>query len=414
MKTTVRVLLFAAFILIFYQCEKSIPESEFDVTNQTIPFKASSQDIESLILNGYDSDIVLLNQNSYLLAKALLVMYADKDYNSLIKEIHSKYKLECIPFSLLFENSEFESTMNMTIDASLSNSLLKNTTGVSCAQQLYSTYTVHSNQQEPIINLINPDVADFSLPPIISPALEVEDDPDQGINDCIVAWFEDELGSIHEIIISEQEALNSKWPVYVLSTIDKKDESKIVAGLYKNEHLISNTSISAKKSTAAIDYFDTYEYQINYRYESTGNSEFCIVTYRVEDTGTGWDTHWIYNDNNDDSKKIADVDADDIGDELHKWEFFIDSYTPYDDNYIFFNTFERDWYSGPKNLGEIDYPSGGLTLYIYGRMGSSTNWYTNDPSSYDWNDDVDEDYINTNWAQWYENYKGKIRIWRID
>gem|GEM_PF-2948153 len=371
--------------------------------------------MEDLILNGYNSDMILLNRNSYLLAKSLLTMYEDNDYNSLIKEIYLQTKVQDIPFSKLFNDSEFKNAMNITINSMLSNSGLKNTGGVSNSQELYSTYMVGSNIQEPIILLINPDVADFNLPPIISAALEVNDDPKQGINDCVAAWFEDESGKVHEIIISEQEALKSKWPVFVLSTIDKKDESNIISGAYKNEDLFSNISgSSAKKGTASIDYFSTKEYQINYRYESTGNSEFCIVTYRVVDTGTGWDTHWVYNDNNDDSKKIDDIAKDEIGDLLSKWVFFIDSYTPYDDNYIFFNTFERDWYSGLKNLGQIYYPSGGSTLYIYGRMASSSDWYCNNPATYSWTDAVDEDYINYNWAQWYENYKGKIRVWRID
>lgn len=346
----------------------------------TIPFKISNHNFEELVSIGYNADMVLHNRNKYLLAKSLLDLYEDSNFNMLIDETYKEYEIECIPFSLLFQDESFMASMNSQIEMGFLNTSLKSAQSISSAQELYESYIVEGNKQEPIVHLINPDVADFNLPPIISPGLEVEDDPKQGINDCIVAWFEDSNGDITKIILSEEEALNSKWPVYVISTIDKVDEPEIIAGLFKNSHLnISGIeSGSGLIGTADVDYYNTREYMINHRYENSGRSEFQIITYYIEDEG--------------------------------------DDYNPHADHYVFFNTFERDWWEGLKNFGKIYYPYYGIEepLRISGKAGSSSNWYCNDPADYVWTNAVDFNYIVSHWALWYENSKGKIRLWRID
>lgn len=416
MKTIFKLVFLVLMPLICIQCEESTPFQVMEETTPNNPFKLSDHNLDELINNGYNSDMVLLDQNSFILAKSLLSLYEENDYNSFIKKTYDEYQINSIPFSILFKDEVFERSFNSKLSAILMNPTLKGTSSVSSSQELYSTFKIGSNDQEPTVHLINPRTADFSLPPIISPAIEVEDDSSQGINDCIVAWFEDDAGEIHQITIGEEEALNSKWPVLVLSSIDKKDETNIVAGVFKNEHLnLVDSRQNFQKGTAAIDRFCSCEYRLNERFENTGNCEFCVITYSVYDNGTGYVTENLYDDNNDHSKKIADVSFDDIGEDLTHWEFFCDNLTPYSDYDVFYNTFERDWYSSLKRIGEIQYPYySQSTLYIAARMKSSDNWYVNDPATYSFNDGVDLADIESSWAEFYESDNGHFKIWRVD
>ncbi len=413
MKQTIKLVFLVLLPLLFTQCEESTLPQALEESPIDIPFKLSDHNLDELINSGYNSDIVLLHQNSFLFAKSLVSLYEETDYNKFVKETYDEYNIRSLPFSLLFKNKEYESAFNTQLSSNLRNPMLKGTSNASSTQELYSTFSVESRDQEPTVHLINPEVADFNLPPIISPGLEVEDDSVRGIIDCIVAWYEDEFRDIHQIVISEEEALTSKWPVFVISTIDKKDETKIVNGLFKNEQL--NLGQGVKKGTAAINRFSSCEYRLNEQFESSGNCEFCIVTYKVEDTGYSYLTDNLYSDNRDDSKKIADVSFSNIGVDLTHWEDFCPNLTPYSDFYVFFNTFERDWQHSLKNIGTIYYPYYNQpTLWISGNMESSSNWYCNDPSSYTWSDRVDLADIESTWAEFYESDNGHLKIWRVD
>lgn len=416
MKQTIKLVFLVLLPLICTQCEESTLPQDLEETTMELPFKLSNHDLNELINSGYNSDIVLLHQNSFLFAKSLLSIYEECDYNKFIKDTYNEYKIRSLPFSLLFENKEYESAFNAQLSSNLMNPMLKGTSSVSSSQELYSTFSVESNAQEPTVHLINPEVADFNLPPIISAGLEVEDDLVKGIYDCITAWYQDESGKIHQIVISEEEALTSKWPVFVISSIDKKDETNIVAGLFKNEHLnLGQGTGGIQKGTLAIDRFSSYEYRLNEKFETFGNCEFCINTYRVYDDGTQYLTDNVYSVNSDDSKKIADVSFSDIGVDLTHWEYFCPNYTPYADYYVFFNTFERDWQHSLKNIGTILYPYyNQSTLYISGNMKSSSNWYCNDPASYSWSDRVDLADIESTWAEFYESDNGHLKVWRVD
>jgi hypothetical protein len=111
-------------------------------------------------------------------------------------------------------------------------------------------------------------------------------------------------------------------------------------------------------------------------------------------------------------KEIASVDKDDIGDQLDHWEQFCsDEVLPHSQNFAFWNTYERDWYSSDKSLGTAT--ANGTTIYLAGRRVYTSEWYGIDPNYIAWYP-VDFEYIYNSWAKWHENSKGNLRFWRVE
>lgn len=86
-------------------------------------------------------------------------------------------------------------------------------------------------------------------------------------------------------------------------------------------------------------------------------------------------------------------------------------YDPRADYRIFFNTFERDWYSSPKDLGEGN--AYGSTVFLEGKRKYSNEWYAFDP-----NNSVDKrlniNLIYSNWLRTFSNSKGYLKVWRVE
>lgn len=102
---------------------------------------------------------------------------------------------------------------------------------------------------------------------------------------------------------------------------------------------------------------------------------------------------------------------------MSAWKPLCSNLTPYGDNRVVFNTYERDWYASPKELGETTFFN--LPIYLSGKMYNSDNWYTYDPINP--LTAINLQYIYNNWLGVYAFdidpngvSKGQLRIWRVD
>ena len=68
-----------------------------------------------------------------------------------------------------------------------------------------------------ILYVYNYDVADLTETPIVSSGIEVEDNDELGIDDCIFSYYTDDAGITYDIILSEEEAKTSVNPVYIIT-----------------------------------------------------------------------------------------------------------------------------------------------------------------------------------------------------
>lgn len=80
-------------------------------------------------------------------------------------------------------------------------------------------------------------------------------------------------------------------------------------------------------------------------------------------------------------------------------------------NYIYWNSFERDWARTKKTLGTIVVYN--QPYYLYGNMHYESDWYAFDPNNLQ-NNRLNLVSLFNNGNQLFENNKGSIKIWRKD
>jgi hypothetical protein len=198
--------------------------------------------------------------------------------------------------------------------------------------------------------------------------------------------------------------MKTTHPVFII------DNAEVDITARKKSERIDFALSSRLKSTMTTTEYSTNEYKINYRYEDSGNSEFCITAALIDENGDAYNILWDGNVTM--WKEIASVNKDDIGDQLHHWEQFCSKEVlPYDQNFAFWNTYERDWYSSDKSLGTATV--NGTTIYLSGNRVYYSEWYGIDPNLIAWYP-VDFEYIYEHWAKWNENSKGNLRFWRVE
>lgn len=110
-------------------------------------------------------------------------------------------------------------------------------------------------------------------------------------------------------------------------------------------------------------------------------------------------------------KEIKKVDKDDINVMLYHWEQVCDNeVTPFSTNFVYWNTYERDWAKSDKTLG--DATKNGSTIHLSGKRKYTGDWFAFEPTDIKDNP-IDLNYIYYNWAKWHDSDNSKVKIWRI-
>lgn len=257
-----------------------------------------------------------------------------------------------------------------------------------------------------VINVPNFETALASNNILVSSGTEIEDDEENNIDDYIESeYFAND--NWHDVMIGELDVIGEIVPLFVVTVhseeidmdgatteliIGEEDEEKS-SSLYRN-YLINN-------------------FKIKYRYERAGKSEFYIIGYEAKDDGTGYSHIFDYvtssNASFSEKRSIESVKKRNIGKtrypsyKVFNKDYSSDSY--WNSEYVYFNTFERDWYASQKYLGNT--PNNVPTLY--GNMKYNNEWYTFNPAtSY-----TQRRYKKTGSSnQTFTNYKGHINIRR--
>jgi hypothetical protein len=384
-----------------FENHKLSPEINYGLDN--VPLLKTEDNIENLILNPNDKDDEKISGYLYELSLAIRELIKDSNFNKTVIEMA---KISGNKTANILELESYSPEYYNIINSRLQNKDLS----ISTISMGLTHRPLHSNPEfpetetiekyAPSIFIPNLEGLDESKQPIISPNVEVNCDNNKDLENTIIAWYYTKTGNLEEVLLSEETALNTTNPIFILDNASltyKKNTAEIHPPNYNLKGMTTTTE------------FHSNEFNINYRYESTGNSEFCIYALRVDPDST---IHWIYSSAG--WKEIASVDKDDIGEDLSQWSFHCDNYTPYNDNSVFWNTFERDWSRSQKLLGEIKEEDGYLSdVYFYGNMRYESDWYAWVPTTVGIHD-TDLSYIYSNWAIWYSSWKFDIRIWRCE
>ena len=271
-------------------------------------------------------------------------------------------------------------------------------------------------QYIPAIFAINAETADPMEIPIIGTGVMANEElPNMNdCEDCMIVWFFDEAtGQFVEGLLSEEMALRTSHPIFI---IDNADEA-LTERPKQNNDVIQEPFIKQGTSPEERFYLSSNEFKINIRYETTGKSEFCITGIHVTEDGTYGDISRSA-DYYKDYHLVSKVSKNDIGVQLNKWVDFCKPYCiaipdlyPMQYNYIYWNSFERDWARTKKPLGTIVVYN--QPYYLYGNMHYISDWYAFDPDNLQ-NNRLDIENIYYNGSQLFENNKGSIKIWRKD
>jgi hypothetical protein len=372
-----------------------------------IPIVKVEQDINYLMKNPFDDDDEKISKYLYLLSIAIRDLIMEPEFNKIIINMALNSENQTANLLELKKHApNYYSKLEKNLNSkglslvSISNDFTRKPTN----PNLNYPETAKIEKYYPAIFIPNLENLDATLQPIISPNVEVDCSKDESIEDNIIAWFYTKEGNMEEIIISEETSLKTKNPLFLLDNASNKVKKNKIDIVSPKPDLTANLKSTSSRS------YSSYEYSIEegYEYESwtSGKSEFCIEALRIDPEGV---VHWIYNSSW--WKMIAEVSHDDIGDTLYTWSHHADNWTPYANNYIFWNTFERDWNRSSKSLGSAT--KNGVTVYVDGRMRYDDNWYAWIPETLELHY-TRFDWINYDGFHWNNSWKSKFCIRLIE
>lgn len=212
---------------------------------------------------------------------------------------------------------------------------------------------------KPAIYVPNAENADLSKQPIVGVGFEVNTNLSgmEKYEDYIVAWYYDNEGNLHEILLSEETSMNTSNPVFIIIA-DIETEETISENI--SEIKLTKSAISTLSSQKIID-----EYKINYRYDKSNKSEYSYeIAYIYNNGGYSFGGY---------RTEIAEIHKDDIG------KVFTNDFEIWQINYISnlhsiaIVTYEYDWYASMKTV-ICPNPTTGYIIFEC-RMSKSDEYY---------------------------------------
>jgi len=363
------ILLLAVTFVTLQSCEKKaiVPESETGIVKNDVVNADKKADLLTSndinwILSNPDKEDMNVDKNLYYLGIALTEIVKTKSFIQDIENHVKKSQLQIYPFD------EFIAQKN-TVETIINNKLNNaNLSAISTEKENLNYVTISDNfhykgiSYKPVIFVPNLKHADFSLPLIISPGIEVKDLPEKGIENAVIAWKLNDENEWEEFLLTEDDAMKNSNPVLILSLSTEKqikDEKtkKMVCYDYYSESKGNNNQKSGNS-------YKTGNFKIMYNYERSGGSEFELSSMREFNNGS---VEYVYT-----NERIANVKRKNVGKDLSSNKTI--GYKASDCAYLIFNTFEFDWYTANKYLGRLN----GWNLN--GQMKYNNEWYAFNPS----------------------------------
>ena len=394
---TLIILLLSIVTLFFFACSKediSIDENQNLFSEKVNGFFKYQLDKDLLVINEEDQEDEAINWKLIEISEKLKPALLNSSVRNQIISLAKENEKEFVSLGKLIENIPEIRDLFKEVNSFNGDSF---------------SMTHQGTDYEAVINIPNIKIADFSLEPFISPGIEIEDNDDLGIRDNIFAWMLTDNIVFEEVVISEKRAMATKNPLFVVGPHPIEDADNI-----QNINDLPPVQQTQESSTAELRdpvAFHMNEYRINHRYEASGRSEFAMTAARIDPGGavTGLVLRKS-NGNYVSELKLHEVKKKNIGKNLSGWKHISIDYSPRNDYFIFFNTYERDWYHSSKNLGGGT--AYGTTVYLSGKRKYTSEYYAFSPY-YTNNQRMDLAVIYNTWLQVTSNSKGHINIWRV-
>lgn len=367
--------------------------SAITIDNQI--FSVNPIDVEQFVGNPNDIDDEKINRQLLEIAITAREYFRKNSQNEIIMNKSKFSSNKCFNLKELSSINSLKSASKeyLNLISAINKTDLKHKSNNSLKSGIIEEYV-------PAIHFVNLETADINKRPFICPGFEVKSELTglEEFEDYIVAWFYDDEDKLHEILINEEMAMATTHPVLVIDNAEAE-----LLNQEKSTSVISEVSIL--KSTNLWTEIKSLDYQINLRYEGSGNSEFCITAVLIDETGT---VMKCLNGGFDLWTEISEVGPSYIGSPLYKWQPICSSdLQPLSSNFIFWNTYERDWFNTTKTLGSAT--RNGTTIELTGNRKYSDEWYGIDPSQLNSNP-LDISYIYNYNSKMYSNSKGHLNF----
>ncbi len=351
--------------------ERPLEEVEFvKVSNyklDQIPLIENTQDVNELMKSD-DKDGEKLNKYLYEIGLATREFIMDANFNRIIIEMAEKSQTQT---AYLLDLEEVAPAYFRAIN----NNLAKNGLSLQEISDDMTHAPINPNPEfpqtckvekyEPGIFIPNLKYLDKTKQPIISPNVEVDCSKDPSIEDNIVSWYYSAEGELEEIILSEETSLNTSNPLFLINHSWRPKSGSFAMPSSEEQHV-------EESDERVITQFNSEEISIKpgYRHEEGINvkSEFCYIGARAY---TGGPSYFIFSSQ---YIKIKEIRPDDLGDIFIEPRLHSPVFTPYANNKVYWNTFERDWNRGIQDLGTVLNIFGG-NVYLPGNMRYAGDWY---------------------------------------
>ena len=389
--------------------------------------KSRVTDINKLMTNPNDSDDEKINNYLYQISLATRDLIKDQQFNQIIIDLAQDSETNVA--NLLDLESEapayYDSINNNLADSGLSLEMIANDlTHEPVAPNPDYPVTEEIEHYVPAIFVPNLENADPGLQPLISPNVVVDSREDTTIEDNIITWFfeNEQDEEVTEIMLSEQTALNTENPVFILDNASFNQQVEID---YDFEPLNNEISDTIMDRSGEEMYFTYHNWSVNepYRYESffSGKTDFAAVATRIDPNGNEIKLY-----GSDEYKMIDKIPKYKLGHLVHSYLFnpqiqHADNWEPYSNpwtpgviqnnvNMVYWNTFERDWHSSKKILGVAI--ANGTGIALKGNMKYNSNWYAWIPSTVHVHYTRFEWMLDNHWGHWNDSWKSRMFLAR--
>lgn len=346
-------------------------------------FRKATQSESVVVKNSQDEKDEVVRKASLVFAKAFREVIRDrKDWQKSMIEETKKNSL------LQFEVGPFRDKhpdFKVVYDAALEKYAAEQFPVPNSDIFVYVSGMLTNDQSYvPVFVIPNLDVLNPSLDPVVSPGLELDADLDPMSEDEILAYEEKEDQTYDEIQISESEAKAAVTPIFIFSN------GVISSGISLSTTISVGSGVvpfSHNQVPGGI-YSNTVRIKdLQYRYESSGKSEYAIVAAQAV-FGNGQFDPWKYIGSIHYPTYKVDylIDARFSKNDILSGNMF--STNGYDFNAVFGGTstplayklftmaaFEYDWYASVKVISNSFVRNHPTPIELVGRMTYSNNTY---------------------------------------
>lgn len=378
-----------AFAITLVSCKKDT-KSNLDnsklvsIDNSEIEkFRKNDQKIEDII--NLDSEDIENRKIQYLFGEALANIEWKKEYvEAIVTDAKNSPLKEANILRISEVNRQFANDLNNQLD--------KLQSGVSLSS-IYNNIKYDDKQYQPVLVIPNLENINLELKPIVSHNLEVV----EITIDDILAIFIHQNGIKSEILLNENEAVQSQKPIFLFDYgIDDTKYKGLTLALDENQYYnnnevkhdssyyanLNNTKGTNGQSQKRFLNIHTSVKSAAYHYETTGLNEYTQRSYPWLNTGS-WGME-VFNTSGQRYNRIVRLKKNQCnGSQYTTWDRLVDfsdnyyaANTPFD---VFtYRTYERDWNRSQEDMLSSYYK--GKTIYPFGKMHRDFHWYIN----YNW------------------------------